>query len=68
MFYLLLQWKPLNATTLEQTDSDYINQMITLSECIDTYSKWVNWDLSLLSYKPNDNINPDHIKRLPLYL
>ncbi len=58
-----IQWKPLNVIALEQAN---INQMITITD--DFYSAIIKnkWDLLNIITISADDINCDHIKRLPL--
>jgi hypothetical protein len=68
---IVLQWKPLNVITLGQRETDIINRVITLTKQALSLVDCKNYKLALNNFNllitlHNENINCDHIKRLPL--
>ncbi len=56
---VLLQWKSLNVIPLAQNQTDCTNQKIVIAEPT-SYEECCETSL-VLTHKPNDNINSDHI-------
>ncbi len=54
--------------TLGQAETDNINRMITISNYFNSYLLYylANGAYEIWSLQTTDNINRDHIKRLPL--